>query len=322
MKRSFAALMLLLIPALMTSCWKTGEDWSLCGVDDNFVLKFRVQDGTDLTFQKDIKSVDVFLFNADKLFLEHKNVDKSELTEFKGVTFTVTPGTYYVVCWANVDSYSRMSAMDGNSNYENSYIEIVKPNDGPATTGSPIYYAPYKIPVTRSGFSGLTRADDDYSIYSVEVLANKETVKELTFAKVHRSVQVYVKGYENTDLYDGKSPVVKQTNDGGKYNFLLHADLTPFNLEQPSVFDLTEDGEMYAAEFFSALIPVRDDMFVYLYHPTQGNILATVNLEQFIAKNKITDDSLIAIMLTFDPFDASVSISMPSWMDNPIVPDL
>lgn len=322
MKRSFAALMLLLIPALMTSCWKTGEDWSLCGVDDNFILKFRVQDGTDQTFQNEIKSVDVFLFDADKYYLDHKRVDKSELDVFKGVTFTVTPGIYHVVCWANVASNSRISAMDGNSNFENSFIEIVKPQTGNPRTGCPIYYAPYKTPITRAGSGGLTRADDDYSIYSVEVVANTETVKELTFAKVHRSVQVYIKGYENTDLYDGKCPVVEQTNDGGKFNFLLHADLTPLDLEQQSMFGDTPSGQMHTAGFFSALIPVRNDMFVYLYHPTSGNILATVNLEQFIAAHNITDDSYIPIQLTFDPFDASVSINMPSWMDNPIVPDL
>lgn len=313
--------MLLLIPALMTSCWKTGEDWSLCGVDDNFTLKFRVQDGTDLTFQNNIYSVDVFLFDADKYFLEHKQVDKSELDVFKGVTFTVTPGTYHVVCWANIDNNSRISAMDENSNYENTYIEIVKPAVGLAPTGSPLYYAPYKTPVTRAAYSGLTRADDEYTIYSVEVLANKETVKELTFAKVHRSVQVYIKGYENTDIYDGKGPDVKQTNAGGKYNFLLHADLTPLDLEQSTIFGTTVNGDMYSAEFFSALIPVRDDMHVYLYHPTTGNLLASVNLEQYIAATNITDDSVIPILFTFDPLDASVSITMPSWLDNQIVPE-
>lgn len=317
MKRSFAAIiMLLLIPALVTSCWKTGEDWSLCGVDDNFVLKFRVQDGSDLTFQNNINSVDVFLFGADKNFLDHKLVDKSELDEFKGVTFTVTPGIYHVVCWANVGNNSRYSAMDSNSNYENSYIEISS-----TESGDPIYYAPYKTPVTRSGISGLTRADDDYAIYSVEVLPNAETVKELTFAKVHRTVQVYMLKYEDTNIYDGEAPVVEQDYAGGKYNFLLKADLTPKTLRQTSVFGPVQNNDMHSAEFYSSLIPITSDMEVNIFHPTSGDNLAKINLEQYVADQNITDDSVIPIMVIFN-MDASVSIKLPPWVDNEIVPGL
>lgn len=322
MKRSFAALLLLFIPALMTCCWKTGEDWSLCGVDDNFILRFSSQDGDDMTFQNDIKSVNVFIFDADKHYLTHKQVDKSDLDEFCGITFSIPPGIYHVVCWANVDSNSRLSDMDMNCNYENSCLEIMKPSSGLAANGSPIYYAPYKTPTSRSGASEFTRTDNDYSLYEIEVSADNKTEKELFFAKVHRTVQVYIKGYENTELYDGKCPLVRQTNGSGKYDFLLRADPTPFDLEQATAFGETENGEMHIAEFFSPLIPIRNDMNIDVFHPTQGNVLVSVNLEQFIAANNISDDSVVPIQLTFDPLSASVSITMPKWLNNDVVPDL
>ena len=313
MKRYFAALLLLIIPAMVTSCWKTGEDWSLCGVDDNFTLVFRLEEGSGETFADKIGTVDVILFDSSKQLYDYKRLNRSALDIFNGVTFTVDPGTYYVVCWANISDNSRLSELDENSNFENSFVEIVS-----AATGCPIYYAPYKTPVARA----VTRADIDYTIYEVNVLPQKETVKELRFAKVHRTVQVYVKGFENLKDYDGENPFVERINISGKYDFLLRADLTPRNLKMRSYPVTVNNEDMLLAQFYTALVPVTDNMDINIRYGTDDRISTTVNLKQYITSNNITDDSVVPILVTYDEIDASVSVSLPSWAHNSVDPEI
>ncbi len=313
MTRRFSALILLLIPAIITSCWKTDEDWSLCAADENLLLRFRVQGVADADFDEYIDAVDVFLFDAGHNFLEARRVSETAADGSHTTTFSVVPGTYHVVAWGNITANSRHSVMGAASNFENSFIEIAS-----SETGCPIYYAPYKTPGIHPDFAASTRADEpDYSSYSVEVLPATQTVKELVFAKAHRKVEVFLTGYENTDLWDGKSPGVEKIGAGGKYDFLLRAHLTPVTLNRRTVRETVDSRAMFTTAFHSALIPLRSDMEVNIYHPTTGEELATVNLEEYVAENNITDDSYIPILFSFD-LDANVSVSMPSWNENPI----
>ncbi len=314
MTRRFSALILLLIPAIITSCWKTGEDWSLCGTDDNLLLVFRVQGVADAEFDEHIDVVDVFLFDADRNFLETKRVSEAAADGSHSTTFSVPPGTYHVVCWGNVTDNSRLSEMDGTNNFENSFIEIAS-----AETGCPIYYAPYKTPEIHPDHIDATRAgeDTDYSAYAVEALPNTQTVKELVFAKAHRKVEVFLSGYENTALWDGHAPMVEKSGAGGRYDFLLRAYLTPVNLNRRTTREMVGGGDMFTTAFHSALVPLTDEMAVAIQHPTTGEELATVNLEEYVAENDIADDSYIPIHFAFD-LNADVSVSLPSWIDNRI----
>jgi hypothetical protein len=300
MKKNFAVILLLsLVSMLAVSCIREGAD--LCEAE--LTLKFHLTDTPDEAFTEHIQSVDVFLFDAEGNFHLHKRLERAELDEFPGTTFRLAPGTYHAVCWANASDNTRISEMSGGSTFENSYAGIVS-----AATGDRVWYAPH---------------NSDGAIPAVEVPIGK-SVHEITFTKVHRTVQVYIEGYEDTELYDGKPPVVKQIGAGGQYDFLLRPDPTRLTLEQTSSYGETDGGIMYRADFHSMRVPVRSDMEVVLYHPTTGEVLARVNLEQYMAENDITDDSFIPILFTFntapDPgsMNTWVTIGLPDWLDNPV----
>jgi hypothetical protein len=319
MKKSVSISMLLLIPALVTSCWLTDEDWSLCPTDtpqpDNLTLKFRVHNTVNAEFEEHIDNVDVFLFGADRFYLEQRQALQSEADGSRSASFTVTPGIYHVVCWANVGDNSRISPMGENSNFENSFVEIAG-----TETGDPVYDAPYKAPQTRSALSlntPNTRADGDYDIYAVEVLPNTHTVKELVFVKVHRKIDLFISGYELTDGYDGLGPLVEKTNASWRFDFLLRPHGVPMSLKRASMQQTVNEKEMYTTHIISALVPLTDDQNINIIHPSTGETLATVNLAQYISANNITDDTYIPIHIAFG-MDAAVKITMPSWIDIPI----
>jgi hypothetical protein len=306
MKKNFAIILLLsLFSMLAVSCIREGAD--LCEAE--LTLRFHLMDAPDEEFTEQIQSVDVFLFDAERNFHVHKRIERAELAEFLGTTFLLTPGTYHAVCWANVGDNTMISEMDIEATPENSYTEILS-----AATGDRLWYAPDKT----------GKATGDYQIHAAEVPIGK-AVHQMTFTRVHRTVQVYIQGYEDTELYDGKPPVVKQIGAGGQYDFLLRPDPTRLTLEQTSVYGETDGGMMYQADFHSMRIPIRSDMEVILLHPTTGEVLASENLEQYIAEYDITDDSFIPILFTFssnpDPgsMDTWVSVSMPYWLDNSVV---
>jgi hypothetical protein len=242
------------------------------------------------------------------------------LDGFPGTTFSLDPGTYYAVCWANADEHSQFSEMDAGSAFESAFIRIASD-----ATDDPIYYAAVKSPAGCAGDAG--GGDGDYALDAVEVPYG-HTVRDMEFVKAHRVVQVYIQGYEYTALYDGKAPVVKMTGANDKFDFLLHPDLNPVAFEQASTPVQTDRGLIYRVDFYSKLVPLRDDMEVILYHPTTGERLAGANLKQYVQDNGIADDSLIPILFTFTcapkpdcSTDTQVTVTLPLWQDNPVEVD-
>lgn len=306
MKRDFAILVLLLLSVLAASCIR--EDQSGC--ESELTLSFRLKEQPDESFRESVHNVDVFLFDTGKHLFTRQRIDRVALGEFAGATFRVPAGRYYVFCWANAGEHTHISAAAG-SDLENSYAEIAS-----TATGDPVYYACSTAP----GVDSRGAAGDDDGTRAVEVPSGRKTIREMIFAKAHRTVRVYIEGYEHTTLYDGKNPVVKQTGAGGKYDFLLRPDPASVTLEQSAFREETPEGRMHRAVFHSARIPVRSDMEVSVCHPATGEVLARVNLEQYLKENRITDDSVIPILFTFT-MDLSVTVALPAWHDNPVEED-
>jgi hypothetical protein len=307
MKRDLAIFILSLITMLTaTSCIKEGAE--LCEAE--LTLKFHLTETPDEKFGEYIGSVEVFLFDDAKNLHTHKRLERAELDRFLGTTFSLDPGTYYAVCWANADEHSQFSEMDAGSAFESAFIRIDSDD-----TDDPIYYAAVKAPASRSGNEG-NGGDGDYELQAVDVPYG-HTVRDLEFVKAHRVVQVYIQGYEYTQYYDGKAPVVKRTGASDKFDFLLHPDLNPVAFEQTSTPVQTNWGLMYRVDFYSKLVPLQDDMEVTLFHPTTGERIAGVNLKQYVQDNGIKDDSVIPILFVFS-MDAQVTVTLPSWQNNPV----
>jgi hypothetical protein len=315
----------------------TNQDWSLCPedpgkgpggtVEGNLVLKFRVQNTVNSEFEDYIDHLDVFLFDSTRSFMEHTEAVTSESDGSRSATFTVSPGLYHVVCWGNVSSYSLISEMTDESNLENSYVEITPSEEGYRTT-DPIYYAPHKTPRVRTLLTeedSATRADDtpgeDYDIYAVSVSPGERTVRELVFVKVHRQVEIFVSGYEDTPGYDGRGPIIEYTNGGSRFDFLLRGQGDPRTFRRETELETRNEEDIYHTDINSMLVPINGSEQVNLYHPTDGEMWASLNIREYIDANSKffkTDDSYIPIHVRMNS-DTSVSVTIPSWVDVPIV---
>ncbi len=329
---------LALLAVVMSSCWQTGEDISFCPGDENLILRFnletRLVNGsgqfTNVKFTDVVETVDVFLFDSKMTYLDHRHLTREMLDNFQGTSFDVIPGKYHVICWSNVDdehTAHRLGA--GAFSPEMSFVEIIAED-----SGSPLYYAPNKEPVLNSN----TRAGSvDYSGYEIIVDGHeRELVVDIYFSKAHRMVELFIAGFENIATIDGATPpIVESRGSAGRYDYLLRFDDIPLVLRQPSNLETriaarnNMPEEVYVATFYSMLRPLDGNMALNIYHPDTGELLKTVDLEDFVMDNDIKDDSYISILVRFlgsgTPsmgMDVAATIELPNWSENAIVPEL
>jgi hypothetical protein len=293
-----------------TSCWQTDQNWSVCGEEDNLVLRFRVQNVPDSDFDEYIDGVQVFLFDAGGNWIESRRVPQSESGGGRSTSFTLVPGTYHVVCWGNVNGNSRVSEMDGSSNMESSFVEIQS-----RETGDPVYYTPYRAPLVRSAAAPGTRADDTREMYAVKIEPGTVTIREMVFVKVHRKVEIFMGGDIPVSRTTGGGPVVEHTGAGSRLDFLLRRRCQGITLTRPSRRETVNGESMFTTDIISKLVPITPADLVNIYNPETGALITTINLESFVKDNKITDTSHIPIHIMFG-MDTSVSVSLPSWMEN------
>lgn len=314
MKRLFAIL-LPLLATVSTACWNVDEEWSSCVTEGNLELCFHLPDTPDSEFVSHIDRIDVYLFDEELNFVQSRRISKPELVSRLQSFFTVTPGTYHVVCWANVGESSQV--VFENNHISGSYIKTVSQR-----TGNPVYYAPYKIPGIHPADDTRTdhfdRSEIDYSDYKVHVEWGKHIVKEMAFVKVHRTVEVFVSNWPHRS-----PPIVERTGAGGRFDFLLRAYMTGFiNFSRPSAPMMIDGSLMYYTHFHSALIPLEGEhKTVYLCDPATGEYIegTEIDLEMYVKEQGIEDDSYIPIHYRFGDVDVGVSISLPAWQNNDMI---
>lgn len=296
----------LTIALLLTSCWKTGEDWSLCPTDGgNLELRIGLPEVAKADAGRRVSVLDVYLFDGAHRFVEKRRIAAPEADGLWRAGFSVAPGTYHAVCWGNADTRSQLSC---GENIDDSCIDIDNEE-----TGAQIYYAPQSTPSMRSP----DRAAD-YSPLSVDVPSGRRVVHDMTLGKVHRTVEVFITGLTCS------APTIEYTGARGNLDFLLRSNGKPRTLRQLALQRTidTRAGTTSAmcATFHSALTPIQGDGWIRVLHPDTGGQLASVRIADHIANNGIADDSYIPIHFAFT-LDAKVSVTVPEWMNNEITPD-
>ncbi len=320
MKPCFVISTLILATLLATSCWRVDEDWSVCEVPGGGLeLCFHIDGMPDARFGDHIRSVEVWLYDADLNALQTRTLSRAMLAESLKTTFEVDPGTYHVVCWANVGDNTRVPTRVGNLSEHN--LSLASPE-----TGDPLWYAPKTTPRPQTSHP----EQPDLSHYRAEVTAGKTTVKDMTFVKAHRTVEVFVSGWEYLRL--GGVPTVERSGAGGWYDYLLRYNTaTTFGLRRTTSL-ITVDGVNYlSTKFHSALIPIAEETGpVWLTDSATGKHVSDpdtqVDLRQWVATHKITDDSYIPIHYKFtgggDSGEGGVSVNMelPPWSNHNVTP--
>lgn len=289
------------------------EDFSECLVDNNLTLTFSLTgtNGQD-QFDTHIDMVDVVIFDAQGRYLMHHPVSKRMLGEFKGVTMTITPGTYYVVCWANVLDNSRLCRfVPGITSLEECSIEIVPSS----TTGDQVYYAPYKDkPAAYLSISDpLSRSlGTEYELYKIDVPVGSKVTKDMAFVRAHRTIHVYTK---NLTI----APQVSVKQLWSKYNFFFETQSLCYDFARIATSEQISGTEYHVTRFHSALGEITSNVNVDILSSIGNKLLYRVNMLQFVTENPPADTDEIHILVEFLE-DLGVNISVPEWVSKPVTP--
>lgn len=309
MKRYYAA-PLLAIVLLLSGCFK--QDYSDCTTPDNLVLKLDLKDDSgESRFSQNINSIYAVVYDTGNRYVAHAEVAKNALNQFAGVTFSVEPGDYRVVCWGNIDGNTAVRDME--LGFAESYLETVS-----GATGSALYYAPKKEPAERD--TPITRSGDtDYSSYTVNVPAGRVTTHDVEFGRAHRKVKVYLKGYHTE--HEAAVPTVKINNQPLKTDFFLRTDESRRSYQSQPVPVTVQEGNMIASSFCMPVAPLTNEMTVEVVRASDSEIVASVDLKQYVEDNsgKIDDIYEFGVLIYFT-LNGHVEVSVPGWSGGSLTP--
>ena len=311
-------LSVILLALIAVGCTK--EDLSVCVTENDVTLRFvlKEQGGLD-RFNQHINVVDLLIFDEDGLFVRRETINERMLAEFQGKKTTLNPGTYYVVCWGNVRENSALSVLTpGVTSIKDCFIEI------PATatkTGDPIYYAPY-VRNTYSRNANMPqsrRLSSEFAIWELVVPPMESVEKEVNFIRAHCTIHAYVEGLidqKNGSLY---APIIELEEAWSRYNFLFETLNYRTDLSQQSVLANTLGGQMYFSQFHVGFGEVIPDINVIVRRGSDREVIAVVNLRQFLTDHPDENNNDIHIQISFLD-DHGVAISVPGWIEDIIKP--
>jgi hypothetical protein len=312
MRHSSCCIALLLLFAVFTGCIR--EDLSDCS--GHLLLAFHLDTRFGEDFPQKIHNVDVLIFDdATGRFVTGRRIEQSG-PEDRSVQFTLLPGVYRVMAWANRNSGSRLSEFTaGKTLMTEGYIEMTAGGDS-------LYYAP-----ALQEEEGDEESDDPYAAYRVRIPAGEgHTVKELFFARAYRSVNIFVRGLEDLPQAQGQAIEVEGLNLPSRYDLFLHALPEVHSHSSNLINTFTSGGTMPAARFLMPYAPVADDLSFELKNlPPIGVEVPPVYLRRYIEEHGITRLDDIDILIEFRlPGDgtgkASVYITLPDWDTLPVGP--
>lgn len=305
-------LTLLLLSALvLNGC--IDEDLSSCyDCDkDNLLLDFLYTDkeGADI-FADNIQGVDVFVYDSNDFFVKQHYVTKSELSVYAGTELSLLPGTYRLVCWANVAEKTSITEPTKGTPYSDAILDFATTKEGDAVTtgGDPLYYAP-KVEDSSSSKT--------FTVTVPEKGTHKATI---SFRSAHMVIELYVKGFEDNSLL----PLIELSGVPAGYNF----DLQTFG---PSVTysgvatNQTIDGQQMAVvKFITPLFDRDTPIKVHIKKQSDGSTLTTVSLDDFISDNNIIISNItqVVIPIYVEYMQTSVDITLPAWRSIPVWPEI
>jgi hypothetical protein len=289
------------------------EDNSNC-IRENTTLLFKYLDNNGIDIlTRDIHSVDAFIFDQNKKLVVNRRFEIAELNSFAGWKLNLPSGDYNVVCWGNAGTNSQMNNfVPGVTTLDDGFMEIPS---NITTTGDRIYYAPYKLHQQKLPEGAVPPV----TTYDFKVVARRENVKEMYFTRAHRTVNVYIIGYSNSE-----GPVaVTGTQLAAKYDF-YYSTRNPYrNLTQTAQPVTTPDGPGVLAAFHFWFAEITNITDFIIRQGVEGSILETVNLKKFVESYPsiyppTKYGNTIDILVRFS--DLGVTVTIPGWKEKPISP--
>lgn len=297
MRKILKILILLGLPLSVTGC--VHDNYDECApktVQYNVSLEFSLRDDGVCVFDSIISTVELCIFNGDGIPVLTKHIPRTELDEFRGIKLTLDPGLYHVVGWGNIGS---------NAYYHGSQVTYVNINSGRVTNAGKVYYAP-----KNGDLSGA------YPMW-VDPVTGHAGVLEYTAA--HRTVRIYIEGYDGTPgvellhVPQGLAWLgMKWLGDTFGSKLTLTASNTTTPLERENVwYDYVAFDTFYFGEDNDIILNIVD-------HSTNESVFhATLN-EMF--EGAAFPTGIISVVVRFTP--AGVEVGIPYWESHEVDPGL
>jgi hypothetical protein len=294
-------------------------------VDGSFTLYFTLLDRTgNDRFYEMITSVNCYIFNSNKTLIDEKRFETDDLVNKKvstklgqkpGWKLDLEPGDYYAVCWGNVGTRTEFkNIIRGITSFQDCAIQI---KEG-ASTGDPLYYAPYiENPwQVKSDGTAITTKDPHYEVYAFTVEKGLIKEKEMRFICAHRTVNVYVIGHTT-------GTVVSATHLGADYNFLYQTGERHLDFMQPLKEVTLPEGRALMCTFYFLFDEITDDILFALKTSAVGAKVdsSEISFKQYLVDAGISDREYIYnIYYKVDSFGLGVSITFSDWGSVAVTP--
>ena len=297
----------------LSGCINEDTDDCPIEVENNFILKFRYvsSDPAEL-FTKKIKGVNVFVFREDGQYVTTQSADLAALTSFAGITFSLDPGNYRIVCWGNASGETFISPLNTSNSITEAFVSHVALRNGTTAVNSDTLYYAY---------------DNTVLAPSLKATTVTETVIErvLDFHNAYIKVQIYVKGLVDKNTQGNLlPPIVEMTGATGGYNFEMEAIGSPVRYLKTSTFQNISGAQVAGITFYTLRFKDDNPIEILIKKSSDNSTLTTINLKDFMKANNITvegiEEAVVPILVEYK--EASVEISVPKWGETPIDPEL
>lgn len=296
------------------------EDYSFCireELPNNVTLGFELpRDGVDIFMDNVFTTHTVFYDDATGEFVKEISTTLDDhLLTFPGIQTRLEPGVYRVLSWGN---YGQNTSVEGDYGrlYFNDNTNVTYGRFGDDRTvgnGDKLYYAPNTVSI---GTTGQGNTAGEYIMTVDEVYGHDGTLR---FRHAHRTIEVYVKGFQSGDV---RNPVVRISGLPGGLSFLGMGRLP----EEPGVtasirsemvtVEVDGDTEYYALAAFDVFyMNLKDhDIVIEVADPATGFVSFSAPIGDYI--DPIADDPEedIVIRLAIEFIGVGqVTVTIPSW---------
>jgi hypothetical protein len=254
-------------------------------------------------FSAEIKKVNLFIFDADGLFLTEYEANEKELNNAHAMYLNLPPGTYDLVCWGNLSEDYQLPVFEkGKTSVKEAMLSLKR-------TQSTVRNHP------KSLFFG------DLSKVQILPALQKKQVLTIDMIKDTKKIRVIAKGLPPKEIAENKFDC-RITSVNGDYMFnnaisgneqLWYVPQTSVNSEGQLVFDFVIMRELNDGSTRSELI--------FTYHPQnqeekeiQRGSLTKALL--FVSKTKdldIEDYFELEVDISVDYTNGSATIQVKGW---------
>lgn len=302
-------LLSLLLTATGCSYEIESDDCPLDPDENNVILRFdlRDKDAQDI-FNENIDHVEVFAFDEAGKFVSSQPVTKAQLTSFRGTYFTLRPGVYSFVAWANHGDKCTASPMqEGVTHIDDCCMDHITTDNC-----DKLFFGP-GISLVRG-----TRAGNQPLRLTVPQKGIVDETMQLGHA--HKVINVLVQDYRDGGI-TGILPQTQLTGVWRGYDFSMgFLKDSPLTLTQQTVPVTTPDGDMAHSRFVVTSFDDDNTIILHLKNPA-GTSDYQVVLNEYIDANQIEleVEIVIPIVIKYN-MDTSITIYLPSWGEQGIIP--